>query len=63
MTTLIWEFLPHWKAKLVDLIAETPFSALLVHVLTESRNRDAITDAFIEFGPNKTLGHGCGISM
>lgn len=39
------DFLPHFKTKLIDAIADTPFSALLVHVLSDARNRIALTDA------------------
>lgn len=39
------ELLPHWKTKLSEIVGQTQFPALLVHVLSESRNRVAIGSA------------------
>jgi chromosome segregation ATPase len=38
-------FLSHWRQKLIALILDTQFSGLLVFVISQSRNRLAITDA------------------
>ena len=38
-------FLRHWRQKLISLIIDSQFPALLVHVITESRNRMAISDS------------------
>lgn len=38
-------FLPHWRSKMIALILDSQFPALLVHVITNSKNRRAIQDA------------------
>ncbi|KAK8895837.1 hypothetical protein M9Y10_013722 [Tritrichomonas musculus] len=38
-------FIPHWRQKMVVLVLDSQFPALLVQVATESRNRRAIADA------------------
>ncbi|OHT08011.1 hypothetical protein TRFO_23631 [Tritrichomonas foetus] len=38
-------FLAHWRQKLIALVIDSQFPALLVHVISESRNRRAIGDA------------------
>ena len=38
-------FLAHWKKRLISLVLESQFPALITFVLTESRNRCAVADA------------------